>query len=85
MHILPREGGLILTGAGKGDAAAASKWTTAKPDAAPPRVADGAPDPVKSAHEEGAEVDLDRLQPATRMALLELAAAVADAFEGPPA
>ena len=35
--------------------------------------------------EEGAEVDLDRLQPATRMALLELAAAVADAFEGPPA
>ena len=35
--------------------------------------------------EEGAEVDLDRLEPATRMALLELGAAVADAFEGPPA
>ena len=35
--------------------------------------------------EEGAEVDLDRLEPATRLALLELAAAVADAFEGPPA
>jgi MinD-like ATPase involved in chromosome partitioning or flagellar assembly len=34
--------------------------------------------------EEGAEVDLDRLEPATRMALLELAAAVADAFEGVP-
>ncbi|GAA1285996.1 hypothetical protein GCM10009609_59540 [Pseudonocardia aurantiaca] len=34
--------------------------------------------------EEGAEVDLDRLEPATRLALLELAAAVADAFEGPP-
>jgi MinD-like ATPase involved in chromosome partitioning or flagellar assembly len=30
--------------------------------------------------EEGAEVDLDRLEPATRLALLELAAAVADAF-----
>jgi MinD-like ATPase involved in chromosome partitioning or flagellar assembly len=35
--------------------------------------------------EEGAEVDLDRLEPATRLALLKLAAAVADAFEGPPA
>jgi MinD-like ATPase involved in chromosome partitioning or flagellar assembly len=35
--------------------------------------------------EEGAEVDLDRLEPATRLALLELGAAVADAFEGPPA
>jgi MinD-like ATPase involved in chromosome partitioning or flagellar assembly len=34
--------------------------------------------------EEGAEVDLDRLEPATRLALLELAAAVADAFEGVP-
>ena len=34
--------------------------------------------------EEGAEVDLDRLEPATRLALLELAAAVADAFEGAP-
>ncbi|MCU1663474.1 MAG: hypothetical protein QOI36_4467 [Pseudonocardiales bacterium] len=32
--------------------------------------------------EEGAEVDLDRLEPATRLALLKLAAAVADAFEG---
>ena len=30
--------------------------------------------------EEGAEVDLDRLEPATRLALLELAAAVADDF-----
>jgi MinD-like ATPase involved in chromosome partitioning or flagellar assembly len=35
--------------------------------------------------EEGAEVDLDRLEPGTRLALLEVAAAVADAFEGPPA
>ncbi|WP_425570577.1 MinD/ParA family ATP-binding protein [Pseudonocardia adelaidensis] len=35
--------------------------------------------------EEGAEVDLERLEPGTRLALLELAAAVADAFEGPPA
>jgi hypothetical protein len=35
--------------------------------------------------EEGAEVDLDRLEPATRLALLELAAAVADVFEGAPA
>lgn len=57
VHILPREGGLILTGAGKGEAAVASKWTSAKPDAAPPQVADGAPDPVMSAHEEGAAVD----------------------------
>ena len=31
--------------------------------------------------EEGAEIDLDRLEPNTRMALLELAANVADAFE----
>ncbi|MFB9382816.1 MinD/ParA family protein [Pseudonocardia petroleophila] len=30
--------------------------------------------------QEGAEVDLDRLEPQTRLALLELAAAVADAF-----
>jgi MinD-like ATPase involved in chromosome partitioning or flagellar assembly len=35
--------------------------------------------------EEGAEVDLDRLEPATRLALLELAATVADVFEGIPA
>ncbi|MCO1656753.1 MinD/ParA family protein [Pseudonocardia sp. S2-4] len=35
--------------------------------------------------EEGAEVDLDRLEPATRLALLELAATVADVFEGVPA
>jgi MinD-like ATPase involved in chromosome partitioning or flagellar assembly len=34
--------------------------------------------------EEGAEVDLDRLEPGTRLALLELAAAVADAFDGAP-
>jgi MinD-like ATPase involved in chromosome partitioning or flagellar assembly len=32
--------------------------------------------------EEGAEVELDRLEPKTRVALLELAAAVADAFDG---
>jgi MinD-like ATPase involved in chromosome partitioning or flagellar assembly len=32
--------------------------------------------------EEGAEVELDRLEPTTRTALLELAAAVADVFEG---
>ncbi|GAA1311179.1 MinD/ParA family ATP-binding protein [Pseudonocardia xinjiangensis] len=32
--------------------------------------------------EEGAEVDLERLEPDTQLALLELAAAVADAFEG---
>ncbi|HEY0814802.1 MAG TPA: AAA family ATPase [Pseudonocardia sp.] len=31
--------------------------------------------------EEGAEIDLDRLEPGTRMGLLELAANVADAFE----
>lgn len=30
--------------------------------------------------EEGAEIELDRLEPATRLALLELAAAMADAF-----
>ncbi|MHA6623305.1 MinD/ParA family ATP-binding protein [Pseudonocardia sp. DLS-67] len=35
--------------------------------------------------EEGAEVDLERLEPGTRLALLDVAAAVADAFEGPPA
>ncbi|MGH3585926.1 MAG: MinD/ParA family protein, partial [Pseudonocardia sp.] len=35
--------------------------------------------------EEGAEVDLDRLEPSTRLALLELSAAVADVFEGVPA
>ncbi|MGH3612937.1 MAG: MinD/ParA family ATP-binding protein [Pseudonocardia sp.] len=34
--------------------------------------------------EEGAEVDLDRLEPATRLALLELAAAVADSFATAP-
>ena len=34
--------------------------------------------------EEGAEVELDRLEPSTRLALLELAAAVADAFDGAP-
>jgi len=34
--------------------------------------------------EEGAEVDLDQLEPATRLALLELAAAVADSFSSQP-
>ena len=34
--------------------------------------------------EEGAEVDLDRMEPGTRLALLELAAVVADAFEAAP-
>ncbi|MDT7710161.1 MAG: hypothetical protein QOG20_5768, partial [Pseudonocardiales bacterium] len=34
--------------------------------------------------QEGAEVDLDRLEPETRLALLKLAASVADAFEGAP-
>jgi MinD-like ATPase involved in chromosome partitioning or flagellar assembly len=34
--------------------------------------------------EEGAEVDLDRLEPTTRLALLDLAATVADVFEGVP-
>jgi MinD-like ATPase involved in chromosome partitioning or flagellar assembly len=33
--------------------------------------------------EEGAEVDLDRLEPTTRLALLELGAAVADGFGSP--
>ena len=33
--------------------------------------------------EEGAELDLDRIEPDTRLAMLELAAAVADAFEPP--
>ncbi|HWN34912.1 MAG TPA: AAA family ATPase [Pseudonocardia sp.] len=36
--------------------------------------------PYDSHLEEGAELDLDRLSPATRLALLELAASVADAF-----
>jgi MinD-like ATPase involved in chromosome partitioning or flagellar assembly len=40
--------------------------------------------PFDSHLEEGAEVDLDRLEPTTRLALLELAATVADAFEGVP-
>jgi MinD-like ATPase involved in chromosome partitioning or flagellar assembly len=35
--------------------------------------------------EEGAEVDLERLEPQTKLALLELAASVADAFEPTPA
>lgn len=35
--------------------------------------------------DEGAEIDLDRLEPGTRMALLGLAAAVADAFDRAPA
>jgi len=34
--------------------------------------------------EEGAEVDLERLERGTRLALLELAATVADAFDGAP-
>ncbi|WP_245607142.1 MinD/ParA family ATP-binding protein [Pseudonocardia spinosispora] len=37
--------------------------------------------PYDSHLEEGAELDLDRVSPATRVALLELAAAVADAFK----
>jgi MinD-like ATPase involved in chromosome partitioning or flagellar assembly len=41
--------------------------------------------PYDSHLEEGAELDLDRLSPATRVALLELAASVADAFPHSPA
>jgi MinD-like ATPase involved in chromosome partitioning or flagellar assembly len=41
--------------------------------------------PYDSHLEEGAELDLDRLSPATRIALLELAASVADAFPHSPA
>jgi MinD-like ATPase involved in chromosome partitioning or flagellar assembly len=40
--------------------------------------------PYDSHLEEGAELDLDRLAPSTRTALLELAAAVAAGFPGPP-
>ena len=39
VHILPKAGGLTLTGLGKGEAAVPFKWTTSKPEAAPP--ADG--------------------------------------------
>jgi MinD-like ATPase involved in chromosome partitioning or flagellar assembly len=39
--------------------------------------------PYDSHLEEGAELDLDRLTPVTRTALLELAATVADAFPDP--
>lgn len=57
VHILPQEGGLTLTGGGKGESAVPFKWSSLKPDAAPPQVADGSADPVQSAHEEGAAVD----------------------------
>lgn len=57
VHILPQEGGLTLTGGGKGESAVPFKWTSLKPDAAPPQVADGSADPVRSAHDEGAAVD----------------------------
>lgn len=57
VHILPQEGGLTLTGGGKGETAVPFKWTSLKPDAAPPQVADVSAEPVRSAHEEGAAVD----------------------------
>ncbi|MGQ0577030.1 MAG: AAA family ATPase [Pseudonocardia sp.] len=41
--------------------------------------------PFDPHQEEGAEVDLDRMEPGTRLALLELAAAVADGFTAQPA
>lgn len=41
--------------------------------------------PFDSHLDEGAEIDLDRLEPATRMALLSLASHVADAFHRSPA
>jgi hypothetical protein len=57
VHILPREGALTLTGAGKGEAATPFKWSSLEPDAPLPALADGAPDPVQSAHEDGAALD----------------------------
>jgi hypothetical protein len=57
VHILPRAGALTLTGAGKGEAATPFKWSSLDPDAPLPALADGAPDPVQSAHEDGAAVD----------------------------
>jgi len=55
VHLLPREGALTLTGGGKGEAALPFKWTSLKPDAAPPPPA--ASEPVFSAHQEGEAVD----------------------------
>ncbi len=54
VHVLPKAGGLTLTGAGRGEAASPFKWSTARPDAAPPAMA---AEPVTSAHEEGAALD----------------------------
>ena len=56
VHILPREGGLALTGAGKGDAATPFKWSSLKPQATTPQV-EASVDAVTSAHEEGAALD----------------------------
>lgn len=57
VHILPREGALTLTGAGKGEAAVPFKWSSLDPGAPLPALAAGGPDPVPSAHEDGAAVD----------------------------
>lgn len=55
IHLLPREGALTLTGGGQGEAAVPFKWSSLKPDAAPPQ--SGAAAPVITAHQEGAAVD----------------------------
>lgn len=58
VQIVPHESGLALSGLGKGDAAPAFKWTSAKPEGlVSESVADDSPDGVKSAHQEGQKLE----------------------------
>ncbi|MDB5104301.1 MAG: hypothetical protein JWP91_1990 [Fibrobacteres bacterium] len=53
VQIVPQENGLALSGLGKGDAAPAFKWTTAKPEGVVSESVAETGEPVKSAHQEG--------------------------------
>jgi hypothetical protein len=57
VQIVPHESGLALSGLGKGDAAPAFKWTTAKPEGVVSESVADSPDGVKSAHEEGQKLE----------------------------
>ncbi|MDQ3000669.1 MAG: cell envelope integrity protein TolA [Fibrobacterota bacterium] len=58
VQIAPHESGLALSGLGKGEAAPAFKWTSAKPEGLlSENVADNSPDGVKSAHQEGQKLE----------------------------
>jgi hypothetical protein len=58
VQITPQEGGLVLSGLGKGDAAPAFKWTSLKPEGLVSESVVESGEPIKSAHQEGEALEM---------------------------